>query len=266
MEVFLLSLVLLSLGSLTSVIVHRLPQMEFDQTNINLFFPRSHCVKCKTPLLKKDLIPLISYFIQGGKCRACKENISIIYLVHELVHLCVGLAIFYFVGFSFITLLVYILFFNFYVLLICDLQKFYLPFFFNVSISIIGIASAYYGYVYLIDINNIVFDKSHVMLSLYGFISGFSILWIVNFFYKVLTKEDGIGGGDFILLGGIGTFVGPMGISYVILLGSLSTLVIRIVNLKKYQKELPLGSGLIIGFFIYIIINYFELLYFNLVL
>jgi len=77
--------------------------------------------------------------------------------------------------------------------------------------------------------------------------------------YKLIKKEDGIGGGDFILLGGIGTIVGPLSIASIILLGSLSTLIIMISNPRKYAKELPLGAGLIFGLFVYIIFEYFEL-------
>jgi leader peptidase (prepilin peptidase)/N-methyltransferase len=84
-------------------------------------------------------------------------------------------------------------------------------------------------------------------------------LWSINLIYKLLKKEDGIGGGDFILLGGIGSIVGPLPIASIVLIGSLSTLIIMIFNDQKYTKELPLGAGLIFGLFIYIIFEYFEL-------
>ena len=91
---------------------------------------------------------------------------------------------------------------------------------FKSSISIIGLLSAYYGNIFYID-NFYVNDISQFTLSLSGFITGYLILWLINTIYKLLKKVDGIGGGDFILLAGIGSLVGPFAIAPIIFFGSL---------------------------------------------
>ena len=91
-------------------------------------------------------------------------------------------------------------------------------------------------------------------------------LFLINLIYKIINKVDGIGGGDFILLGGMGTLVGPFHLTSIILLGSFSTLIIKFTNYKKYKQELPLGAGLIIGLFVYTICKFFELSLFGLVI
>jgi len=85
-------------------------------------------------------------------------------------------------------------------------------------------------------------------------------LWTVNFIYRLITKKDGIGGGDFILFAGLGSIAGPLALAPILFLGSLSALLIAITNLKKYSNEVPLGSGLILGFIFYVLLKYFELL------
>ena len=109
-------------------------------------------------------------------------------------------------------------------------------------------------------------ESSQIFISIYGFICGYGVLFFINFIYQIVNKVDGIGGGDFLLLGGIGTLVGPLSLSTIILLGSLLTLVIRYVNYDKYKQELPLGAGIIIGLFTYTICKFFELSLFGLVI
>ncbi|PAF34558.1 hypothetical protein CHH69_15135, partial [Terribacillus saccharophilus] len=45
---------------------------------------RSICPDCKQQIKSYDLIPIISYVILHGKCRNCKQHISLIYPLNEL--------------------------------------------------------------------------------------------------------------------------------------------------------------------------------------
>lgn len=45
---------------------------------------RSYCDTCQRTLSWKELIPVFSYLIQKGKCRGCREHISLIYPLMEL--------------------------------------------------------------------------------------------------------------------------------------------------------------------------------------
>lgn len=46
---------------------------------------RSYCESCKKKLLPKDLIPLFSYLFSKGKCKYCGTQLSIQYLLMEIV-------------------------------------------------------------------------------------------------------------------------------------------------------------------------------------
>lgn len=52
----------------------------------SIIYPRSYCDNCGKTLKWFNLIPLISYILQFGKCNYCKEKISIKYSIFELVN------------------------------------------------------------------------------------------------------------------------------------------------------------------------------------
>ena len=59
------------LGSFYLVVGTRLPLKE------NIITGRSRCDSCKTVLKWYELIPVVSFVIQRGKCRTCNKKISI---------------------------------------------------------------------------------------------------------------------------------------------------------------------------------------------
>jgi len=84
--------------------------------------------------------------------------------------------------------------------------------------------------------------------SFLGLIVGYGILFCINKVYKMIRSKDGIGSGDFVLLGGIGSIFGASAIGPILLIGSSITLCIYAIN---KDKELPLGFGLAIGAIFY---------------
>ncbi|SHK07539.1 prepilin peptidase [Desulforamulus aeronauticus] len=69
----------LILGSFLNVCIYRTPRGE------SIVSPPSACPKCKNRLLKRDLIPVISYLWLWGKCRFCHDSINLRYPIIELL-------------------------------------------------------------------------------------------------------------------------------------------------------------------------------------
>ena len=67
-------------GSFLNVCIYRLPKEE------SLIKSNSHCMKCGTPIQRRDLIPIVSWCMLKGKCRACGEPISPRYTVVEALN------------------------------------------------------------------------------------------------------------------------------------------------------------------------------------
>ena len=68
----------LIVGSFLNVVIYRVPRGE------SVAFPGSHCGSCNTPIKPYDNIPLLSYVLLGGRCRACRAKISWVYPMVEL--------------------------------------------------------------------------------------------------------------------------------------------------------------------------------------
>ena len=87
----------LVIGSFLNVCIYRIPRHE------NIAIERSHCTKCGAPIKWYDLIPVFSYIFLLGKCRNCKEKISIIYPTIELTNALAYVGLYLYFGFSVIT-------------------------------------------------------------------------------------------------------------------------------------------------------------------
>ena len=72
--IFLLGAII---GSFLNVCIFRIPKEE------SIAFPPSHCGNCNTKLKGKDLVPILSYILLKGRCRYCKEKVSIQYPIIE---------------------------------------------------------------------------------------------------------------------------------------------------------------------------------------
>ena len=80
----------LCIGSFLNVVICRL------KTKESIFIGRSYCPKCRAVLKWYDLIPVLSFLIQKGKCRYCNKNISWQYPIIEITTACLFLLIFNF--------------------------------------------------------------------------------------------------------------------------------------------------------------------------
>ncbi len=73
-------------GSFLNVCIWRIPRGQ------SIVTPRSRCVSCRHVLTLPDLIPVLSWLVQGGKCRHCRAPVSLRYQVVELVNISLWMA------------------------------------------------------------------------------------------------------------------------------------------------------------------------------
>src|SRR5919205_4392531 len=69
----------LIVGSFVTVLVHRVPAGE------SVVAPRSRCPSCGTPITARDNVPVVSWLLLRGRCRACGVRISPRYPAVELL-------------------------------------------------------------------------------------------------------------------------------------------------------------------------------------
>jgi leader peptidase (prepilin peptidase)/N-methyltransferase len=239
MELVLTNLLLIAfggcLGSFASLLIYRLP---LEDSKINILKPRSFCPQCKSQLSIIQLIPFIGYLYSRGICLACNAKINRLYLFNELIITAFILFIFSKLALANLSSwLIILIIISLYIQSIIDLQTLHL----FQPISAILILSGL--------ILNISVEFFTVPLdSFLGLIFGYGILFCINEVYKMIRSKDGIGSGDFLLLGGIGSIFGASAIGPILLIGSSITLCLYAIN---KDKELPLGFGLAIGAIFY---------------
>ena len=259
-DLFLFSLIFLCIGSFASSTIYRLSLIFLgDNPNTNLLFPRSFCPNCKTTIKLIYLMPLVGYLIQKGKCNSCKSNISIFYPLTEIFFLTIGLIAINQYGISIFLYFLIFITYLFYVLFYLDLKKFYLPLSINLLLILAGFIGNIFFNIFVGDLTYI-FNLNPVQFSSIGFLIGYSSLWLINFVFKAIYKKDGIGGGDFILFGAIGSIFGPFSLGLILFLGAIMGCILFVFSNKSFKKEIPLGSCLILGSVFYFFIKKYELL------
>ena len=262
-ELLLFSLIFLCIGSFISSVIYRLsPNTSKD---INIFFPRSFCPNCNKQIKLIYLIPVVGFILQKAKCASCNSSISFFYPITELIFLFTGMYLLYLYGINIVLFFLFSIFSLFYILFFLDFKFYLLPFSVNIFLIFLGFLSNYLLEIFIIS-DLYPSSMSPLVFSSIGFIVGYSSLWVINFIFKFLNKKDGIGGGDFILYGAIGSVFGPISLPIILFLGSLFGCILYITFKERFKNEIPLGSCLVLGSVFYFIFVNFELFNFLLVI
>lgn len=241
----------LCIGSFLNVCIYRIPESK------SIVHPGSTCPSCGTPIRFYDNIPVLSYVALRGKCRHCKASISFRYPVVELLSglfavstvLKYGITLEAAVYYAFIAALLAITFIDIDHQIIPDVITLPgIPVFFAASFVL----------------PNITFVE-----SVLGILVGGGSLFLVAWLYHLVTKKEGMGGGDIKLLGMMGAVIGWKGVLFTIFVASAIGTICGILIILKARKTMklavPFGPFLAIGGIAYIFFGpQFISWYFNL--
>ena len=221
------------IGSFLNVVIHRLP------LKISLQSPPSRCPKCEARVAPWDNVPIVSWILLGGRCRRCRERISVRYPVVEAL----TAALFALTGatvtnavalpftLAFVAAMVVVTF--------IDLDHMIIPDSITIPGTVIGLLAAFLG------------AAVEPKQALIGILVGAGGLLAVALGYRAATGRDGLGGGDVKLLGMVGAFLGPAGAFLTIMIGSLAGTIYACLFLLRSGEgrtaELPFGTFLAPG-------------------
>ena len=230
-------------GSFANVCIYRLPE------NKNVITGRSSCPNCKNKIPWYDNIPLLSFILLMGKCRLCKKPIDLQYFIVELISAISFVSIYYFFGLTLAALLLLILSIFFIIIFFIDLKHFIIPNVLTFPLMVIGFLKSFDP-----NLNQTIFPN--YINSLIGGLLGYSIIWLIIFFYKKVRKKEGMGFGDAKLMAVIGFWFGWISIPFTIFISSTVALILVVPSLinqsKKMSSEIPFGPYIIIGCIIYV--------------
>ena len=239
------------LGSFANVCIYRLPK------NQGVITERSFCPNCKNKIHWYDNIPLLSFILLMGKCRHCKNPIDLQYFIVELISAISFVFIYYFFELTITSLLLLILSIFFIIIFFIDLKHFIIPNVLTFPLMVIGFLKSFDP-----NLNQTIFPN--YINSLIGGLFGYSIIWLIIFFYKKIRKKEGMGLGDAKLMAVIGFWFGWVSIPFTIFISSTVALILVVPSLinqsRKMSSEIPFGPYIIIGNLIFLIVfDYIKL-------
>lgn len=222
----LLSVLGLCVGSFLNVLIYRIPkEEEFVKTP-------SHCMSCGHNLKWYENIPVVSWLIQGGKCRACGVKLSAQYPIVEALNAAMWLLTGIIYRGEWLTVGLYCgLFSMLLVLSIIDWRTFTIPNGINLTIFILGLV-------------RLLTDLKNWPLYVIGMLS-VSLVFVLLY---VLTRGNGLGMGDVKLVGAAGLLIGWQNMLLAVLVGSVSGAVIHSVRMRGGEgRKLAFGPYLAAG-------------------
>lgn len=250
------------IGSFLNVIIHRLPIMmenqwraEYEELTseshestseeqvakekFNLAVPRSRCQHCQHQIRWYENIPLISFLVLKGCCSNCKTRISFRYPAIEAITAGIFFYCFYNWGVSVQAAIWSIFSSALIVLAFIDWDTTLLPDDITLPLVWLGIIAS------LLGINNI-----SLASSVTGAIIGYMSLWTVYWVFKIITKKEGMGYGDFKLFAALGAWFGASALLPIILISSIIGAFVGIA--MKIRKNLRPGGYIPFGPFLVI--------------
>lgn len=226
--VYAFSLLLgLVLGSFLNVVIYRLPRHE------SLIRPGSRCPGCGTSIHCYDNIPVLSWLVLRGRCRACQMRISCRYpLVEAITGLAFLLAMWRFgltwpvlVAWAFIAAMVAIAF--------IDYDHMIIPNRIVLPGAVIGLAAS------------IAIDPSRWWVYMVASVGAATFM-----FALVMLWPGGMGPGDVKMALFMGTVLGVsviVGLFAAFLFGSLAGVFMMVVMKRSRKTKIPFGPYLALG-------------------
>jgi leader peptidase (prepilin peptidase)/N-methyltransferase len=253
------ALVGLVVGSFLNVVVHRLPKMlerdwdgqaadvlehkglpdvakklrGSDAQRYNLMTPASACPHCGHKIRAYENIPILSYVFLRGRCSSCKSPITIRYPIVEAISGILAGYIGWRFGLTWAMAGALIFAWALIALTAIDIDTQLLPDDITLPLLWLGL---------LVNLNNGFTPLSSAVI---GAVTGYLSLWAVYWLFKLTTGKEGMGYGDFKLLGAIGAWLGWKMLPVVILLSSLvgAGVGVALIVFTRHGRNTPIPFG-----------------------
>ena len=237
-------------GSFLNVCIYRIPR------DLSVVFPRSFCPECGQQIAWYDNVPIVSYAILRGRCRACARPIGLRYPFVELITASVLVLTAWRYGWTLAALkwalfecLVIVLFWT-------DVEERILPDELTLGGTVAGLLFACFVPVHaaIVEVffGNLAVLWRSLVASTLGIVLLAGPIWGVGAIYKRVRGREGLGLGDVKLLALVGVFLGVEQGVLALMIGAISgaglgVLYVLITRKDMSTYELPFGSFLCLG-------------------
>lgn len=244
-EIFIIIFSGLIFGSFAGALVYRVPRNEpWAFKGANGRGVRSACPACGTPLKPIDLMPIVSWIIQKGRCRYCNAAISKIYPICETLTLAGFIGVYTVYGFTYFSLAIFLAVPFLVALVMIDFKHMILP---NQLVAILAVlGTILLGMrLYLAD------DLTQTTIFFVGGALLFAtIALLLQITMKKLLKRDALGMGDVKFFAVTGLWLGASLLGQFCVLSGLCGVLIGISwQVISKNQAFPFGPALVFAFY-----------------
>lgn len=233
------ALVGLVTGSYLNVVIHRLP------LGASTVLPRSRCPACGAAIRPRDNLPVLSWLLLRGRCRACRAPISVRYPVVEATTAVLFVLCMERFGATPSAAVAALFCASMVALAGIDAEHLILP----DRITLPGIAVGV-GIQLLVPSDPSV-PWVGVLGALVGAAAGAGVLLLAYGLWWLVRREEGLGLGDVKMLAMVGAFLGWQGVAVSLFFGAttgaLFGLTLVAVGRGGMRSKVPFGVFLAIG-------------------
>ena len=224
-------------GSFLGVCIDRIPRGE------SVIAPRSHCPKCGAELGAIELIPIIGYVSIWGRCRHCRENVSIWYPITEMSCGFLYVMVLGTQGFTLSAINCLILVSLAVVAAGIDMQHRVIPDVLTLPWTVVGLVlGAFSG------------GFQGFLSRVLGLLACGGLVLLI-----AIVSRGGMGGGDVKFMALAGSFLGvPGGLtSFVVacIVGAVAGVILIVLRIKTRKDEIPFGPFISLGMIIVCILG-----------
>lgn len=208
------------IGSFLNVCIYRIPNNE------SVVKPPSHCFSCGERLKYKDMVPVIGYFLNKGRCKYCGTKYSIRYSSIELMTGIIFSLVYLRYGYNIETLYMLILCSTIIVMIFIDIDHHIIPDRIHAIIIILGI------------IRSVHLTHNSLAFMIGGFLIGGGVILLV-------ALIGPMGGGDIKLFASLGLWLGPFNTVFAIILsfviGGIYGALLLLFKFKDRKDQIAFG-------------------------
>lgn len=199
----------------------------------NLCLPGSSCTECGHPLRPWENIPVFSFILLRGRCSACRTPIGLIYPLLESLTAVLAVLMLWRYGLSWQALCGFGLGATLLALGFIDARTGLLPDAITLPLLWAGL---------LVNLGSVFTSPSAAIL---GAASGYMVLWLVYWGFKLASGKEGMGYGDFKLLAALGAWLGWQALPEILLAAALSGALagVAALLLGRIKRDQPLPFG-----------------------
>jgi leader peptidase (prepilin peptidase)/N-methyltransferase len=238
-------------GSFYNVCIYRIPN------DLDVVSKSSFCTSCKYKIPFYLNIPIVSYILNFGKCKNCKNKISISYLVVEVLTASLFVYAYMLYGISFNSLAFIIFYSGLLIIFFTDFKYYLILDKITIPLSIVGLVFTFFNF------NP--FDVD-ILSSLMGGAVGYLVIYIIRFLFFKIRKVEGMGLGDAKLFLMIGIWLGIKSIYLILASSALVGAIVGSLIIYFYKKDkdfqIPYGCFIVIASALY---PYLGSLFYNLI-